>query len=273
MTSLGTNTADGADLRPDFRMVMVVPTYNEADNLAWIIGRLHAVVPWTDVLVMDDSSPDGTGRIADELAAADERITVVHRPEKAGLGAAYLHGFRLALDAGYDVIGEMDADGSHQPEQLPSLISALEDADLVIGSRWVKGGSVRNWDKRREALSRGGNLYTRVLLGISVKDATAGFRLFRREALEAIHLESVQSMGYVFQADMAFRALQSGMRVVEVPIEFVDRIRGKSKMSGKVATESLKRITRWGLRERRTPAQQRPGAHKETKQHRQPLIR
>jgi dolichol-phosphate mannosyltransferase len=233
------------------RVVVVIPTYNEAENLAWIVGRLRAAQPEVDVLVVDDGSPDGTGAIADDLAAADSRVRVVHRTAKAGLGAAYLHGFRVALDAGYDVIGEMDADGSHQPEQLHRLLEALEDADLVIGSRWVPGGSVVNWPLNRELLSRGGNLYVRMLLGISVRDATAGFRLFRRTTLEKIDLESVQSTGYVFQTDMVARTLAAGLVVREVPIEFVERVRGDSKMSGAVATESLKRITAWGLRERR----------------------
>jgi dolichol-phosphate mannosyltransferase len=233
------------------RVVMVVPTYNEAENLAWIIGRLRKAQPGVDVLVVDDGSPDGTGRIADELAAADPQVRVLHRSEKAGLGAAYRAGFRVALDAGYDVIGEMDADGSHQPEQLSRLVDALRDgADLVIGSRWVRGGSIVNWPKSREALSRGGNLYVRLLLGMPVRDATAGFRLFRRATLEKIDIDQVTSTGYVFQTDMAYRTLQAGLKVVEVPIEFVERVRGDSKMSPDVATESLKSITRWGLRER-----------------------
>lgn len=232
------------------RAVMVVPTYNEADNLAWIVGRLRRAVPEVDVLVVDDGSPDGTGRIADDLAAADPHVSVVHRTAKEGLGAAYLHGFRVALERGYDVIGEMDADGSHQPEQLPRLVEALADADLVLGSRWVPGGSVVNWPWTRKALSRGGNLYTRALLGIPVRDATGGFRLFRRATLEKIQLDSVQSVGYCFQADLAWRTVEAGLRVVEVPIEFVERVRGESKMSPDVAVESLQRITRWGLRER-----------------------
>jgi dolichol-phosphate mannosyltransferase len=230
---------------------MVLPTYNEADNLAWIVRRLRAAEPEVDVLVVDDSSPDGTGKLADELAAADDAVHVLHRTAKGGLGAAYKHGFAVALEAGYDVIGEMDADGSHQPEQLHLLREALADADLVIGARWIPGGSVVNWPRRRELLSRGGNLYVRLLLGVSVRDATAGYRLFRRSTLEAIDLASVESTGYVFQTDMVVRCLRHGLRVREVPIEFVERVRGDSKMSGKVATESLRRITTWGLRERR----------------------
>lgn len=233
------------------RVVMVMPTYNEADNLAWVVGRLRTAQPEVDVLVVDDNSPDGTGKLADELAAADPSVHVLHRSEKGGLGAAYKHGFQVALDAGYDVVGEIDADGSHQPEQLAALLAALGDSDLVIGSRWVPGGSVVNWPLRRELLSRGGNLYVRLLLGVSVRDATAGFRLFRRSALEAIDLDSVESTGYVFQTDLVTRCLRRGLRVREVPIEFVERVRGDSKMSGRVAVESLSRVTAWGLHERR----------------------
>jgi dolichol-phosphate mannosyltransferase len=242
--------SDGRILDGLGRVVVVIPTYNEADNLSWIVGRVRAAQPDVDVLVVDDGSPDGTGRIADELAAADPAVSVVHRTAKAGLGAAYLHGFRVAMAAGYDVIGEMDADGSHQPEQLGRLLDALADADLVIGSRWVPGGSVVNWPLQRELLSRGGNLYVRLLLGIGVRDATAGYRLFRRTTLEKIDLDSVQSTGYVFQTDMVARTLAAGLTVREVPIEFIERVRGDSKMSRAVATESLRRITAWGLRER-----------------------
>ncbi|HXH81179.1 MAG TPA: polyprenol monophosphomannose synthase [Nocardioides sp.] len=230
---------------------MVVPTYNEAMNLELIVGRLRRAHPDVDVLVVDDNSPDGTGDLADRIAAGDAQVQVLHRTVKAGLGAAYVHGFTVALGQGYDVIGEMDADGSHQPEQLHRLLSALGRADLVIGSRYVPGGRVVNWSRHRELLSRGGNLYVRLLLGMGVKDATAGFRVFRRATLEKIDLATVISTGYVFQTDMAYRAITAGLRVVEVPIEFVERERGDSKMSGQVATESLKRITTWGLRERR----------------------
>lgn len=232
------------------RVVMVIPTYNESLNIEWIVARLREAQPGVDVMIVDDNSPDGTGKLADKLAEADPQITVVHRTEKAGLGAAYLHGFRVALDLGYDVIGEMDADGSHQPEQLHRLLDALRTADLVIGSRWIPGGSVVNWPRSREFLSRGGNLYVRLLLGVKIKDATAGFRVFKRATLEAIDIDTVESTGYVFQTDMAWRTLQTGGTVAEVPIEFIERERGDSKMSGSVATESLKRITRWGLHER-----------------------
>jgi dolichol-phosphate mannosyltransferase len=238
---------------------MVVPTYNEAENIEWIVGRLRAAQPGVDVMIVDDNSPDGTGAIADRLAAEDAAVTAVHRTEKAGLGAAYLHGFDVALEAGYDVIGEMDADGSHQPEQLQRLLDALRTADLVIGSRYVPGGSVVNWPVQRLALSRGGNLYVRLLLGIKVKDATAGYRLFRRATLEKIDLGTVRSTGYVFQTDLAYRTLTQGLRLTEVPIEFIERERGDSKMSGQVARESLQLITRWGLAERRAQLRRRRG--------------
>src|SRR3712207_1377666 len=223
------------------RMVVVVPTYNEVDNLAWIAERLLRAVPGTDLLVVDDGSPDGTGALADRLAAADPRVSVVHRTAKAGLGAAYLHGFRVALERGYDVVGEMDADGSHQPEQLHRLVAALAGADLVIGSRWVPGGRVVNWSRGRLALSWGGNLYARTLLGIPVRDVTAGFRLFRATTLRSIDLPSVESVGYCFQADLTVRTVRAGLRVVEVPIEFLERERGTSKMDRAVAVESLDR--------------------------------
>jgi dolichol-phosphate mannosyltransferase len=261
---VSTTTGPGPAPRPRERTVMVVPTYDEAANLAWIVGRLHHAHPDVDVLVVDDASPDGTGRIADDLAAADGRVNVLHRTGKAGLGAAYLAGFRWALDRGYDVIGEMDADGSHAPEQLDRLRAALVDADLVIGSRYVRGGAVHNWPLHRQALSRGGNAYVRLLLGLPVRDATAGYRLFRSAALERIDLAAVRSVGYVFQTDLASRAVRAGLRVQEVPIDFVERTRGESKMNGAVASESLRMITRWGVSERRAQlrrALRRPAAH------------
>jgi dolichol-phosphate mannosyltransferase len=229
---------------------MVIPTYDEALNLPPLVERLRTAQPDVDLLVVDDSSPDGTGALADAMAAADAQVSVLHRSRKEGLGAAYLQGFRVALERGYDVIGELDADGSHQPEQLHRLLEALRGADLVIGSRWVTGGSVVNWPLHRQLLSRGGNYYTRALLGIDVRDATSGFRLFRRATLELLPLEEIASLGYVFQADLAFRAVRAGLRVVEVPIEFIERERGDSKMSRRIATESFRRITGWGLAER-----------------------
>ncbi len=233
------------------RMVVVIPTYDEAENLEWIVDRLLRAVPLTDVLVVDDGSPDGTGLIADRIAAREPRVTVLHRTAKAGLGAAYLHGFAVALERGYDVVGEMDADGSHQPEQLHRLVQGLAEADLVIGARWVRGGSVVNWSLWRQALSVGGNLYARALLGLPVHDLTAGFRLFRATTLRAISLETVESVGYCFQTDLTLRTVRAGLRVREVPIEFLERERGASKMDRSVAVESLRRITAWGVASRR----------------------
>ena len=242
------------------RVLMVVPTYDEVDNLEPLVRRLRAAVPDAEMLVVDDNSPDGTGALADRLAAEDDAVHVLHRAGKSGLGAAYRVGFAWALARDYDVIGEMDADGSHQPEQLPALLAAIEaGADLALGSRYVPGGSVVNWPVHRLGLSRGGNLYVRTLLGIRVQDATSGFRLYRREALAKIDLDSVRSTGYVFQTDMVARVLNAGLAVHEVPIEFIERVRGESKMSGAVAWESLWRITRWGVRERTTQVRRRLG--------------
>jgi len=232
------------------RIVVIIPTYNEAENLPLIVQRVRAAVPTVDILVADDNSPDGTGDIADALAAADSAIKVMHRQGKEGLGAAYLAGFAWAIDNGYDAVVEMDADGSHQPEQLPRLLKALEDADLVLGSRWVPGGAVQNWPKSREFLSRGGSTYTRLALGIDVHDATGGYRAFRTSALEALNLEQVESAGYCFQIDLAWRALQAGLNIREVPITFVEREIGESKMSQSIVVEALWRVTVWGAEHR-----------------------
>jgi dolichol-phosphate mannosyltransferase len=232
------------------KILVIIPTYNEAENIEPIVGRLRRAVPAADVLVADDSSPDGTGEIADRLAEADSHVHVMHRMDKEGLGAAYLAGFAWGLDRGYDVLVEHDADGSHQPEQLPAVLAALKTADMVKGSRYVAGGSVVNWPKSRELLSRGGSLWTRLMLGIKVRDITGGLNAFRAATLRAI-LPKISSVGYNFQVDLTWQALQQGFTVVEVPIEFVERVRGESKMSRDVALESLRRITVWGLEERR----------------------
>jgi dolichol-phosphate mannosyltransferase len=232
------------------RVLVIIPTYNERDNIEMIVGRTLSSVGRAHVLVVDDGSPDGTGKVADAMAAADDRIHVLHRTTKSGLGAAYIAGFDWGLAAGYDVLVEMDADGSHAPEQLPELLSALEDADLVLGSRWIAGGSVANWPVRRELLSRGGNLYTRVALGISLHDATGGYRAYRRTVLEGIDYQAVASEGYCFQVDLAWRAVRAGFRVVEVPIRFAERERGESKMSGSIVREALLRVTQWGAAHR-----------------------
>jgi dolichol-phosphate mannosyltransferase len=229
------------------RVLVIVPTYNEKDNVERVVGRLRAAVPAADVLVVDDGSPDGTGDLADGLAAADPQIQVMHRASKQGLGAAYVAGFGWGLERGYDVLVEMDADGSHQPEQLPDLLAALSSADLVIGSRWVPGGHVVNWPMSRQLLSRGGNTYVRMMLGFGVRDATGGFRAFRRQTLEALTLEDVNSAGYCFQVDLAWRAVRRGFIVTEVPIGFVERELGTSKMSGAIVREALWRVTIWGV--------------------------
>lgn len=229
------------------RVVTIIPTYNERMSLPLTLRRLRAAVPDSDVLVVDDNSPDGTGHLADDIAAEDAAVHVLHREGKEGLGAAYIAGFRWALVRGYDIVVEMDADGSHQPEQLPSLLEAVRDAHLVIGSRWVPGGSVVNWPAHRKALSRAGSLYARTMLGLPVRDITAGYRAFRRETLESIDLGSVESVGYGFQVDMTFRVAGNGMRIVEVPITFVEREYGDSKMSGNIVFEAIANVTRWGL--------------------------
>ncbi len=235
----------------DLRVLVVVPTYNERETLPLILVRLRAAVPGADVLVAEDACPAGTGAVADEWAARDDAVHVLHRPGKAGLGAAYVAGFRWGLERGYDVLVEMDADGSHQPEQLPSLLERVAaGADLVLGSRWVPGGSVVNWPRHREVLSRGGNLYTRLALGVALHDATAGFRAFRATALEKVGLDDVESQGYCFQVDLALRTVERGMRVVEVPITFVERELGASKMSGSIVREALWKVTVWGARRR-----------------------
>jgi dolichol-phosphate mannosyltransferase len=213
---------------------------------------LHAALPQVQVLVVDDGSPDGTGELADEMAAADERVHVMHRTEKAGLGAAYVAGFGWALENGYAVVVEMDADGSHAPEDLPRLLDALTDADLVLGSRYVPGGSVVNWPKRREVLSRGGNIYSKLALGAKVNDITGGFRAYRAEVLRELNLHTVASQGYCFQIDLAWRTIELGYRVVEVPITFTEREIGESKMSGNIVREALWRVTKWGVRRRLT---------------------
>ncbi|HEY8301869.1 MAG TPA: polyprenol monophosphomannose synthase [Jatrophihabitans sp.] len=231
-------------------VLVIIPTYNESENIEAIIARVHTSVPDAHVLVADDNSPDGTGVIVDALAGADARVHVLHRPGKAGLGAAYGAGFDWGLARGYDVLVEMDADGSHAPEQLPRLLAALEHADVVLGSRWVRGGAVVNWPRRREVLSRGGNLYARLALGISLRDATGGYRAYKRVVLEHIDYAAVSSQGYCFQVDLAWRVVRAGYRIVEVPITFAERERGESKMSGEIVREAFVRVTQWGLRYR-----------------------
>lgn len=236
------------------RPLVVIPTYDERENVAAIVGRVRAAVPEASVLVVDDNSPDGTGALADGLAAADPSVQVLHRTKKNGLGAAYVDAFRWALERGYDPIVQLDADGSHLPEQLPSLLEALSatDAagftpDLVIGSRWVPGGSVVNWPRHRVVLSRAGSAYARWILRLPARDVTAGYRVFRAEALRDLHLENVHTLGYGFQVDMLWHAHEEGLVAVEVPVTFVERERGRSKMSLGIVFEAMVRVTAWGV--------------------------
>ena len=238
------------------RVAVIMPTYNERDNIGTMVGRVRAAVPDADLLVADDNSPDGTGDIADSLASGDAQVHVLHRAGKAGLGAAYLAGFRWALVRGYGAVVEMDADGSHRPEDLPRMLDALDGADLVLGSRWVPGGRVLNWPRSRELLSRAGNAYARLMLGTSLRDMTGGYRVYRATTLERIALEEVRSQGYCFQVDLALRAIRAGLEVIEVPITFVEREHGASKMSRSIVAEAFWRVGIWGItgRSRRRPA-------------------
>ncbi|MFB4263084.1 polyprenol monophosphomannose synthase [Nonomuraea sp. GTA35] len=234
-------------------VLVITPTYNERDNLPGIVARIRAAVPAARVLVVDDNSPDGTGLVADELAAGLDGVHVLHRERKQGLGAAYLAGFRWGLERGFDLLVEIDADGSHPPERLPAMLRAAERADLVIGSRWAPGGRVANWPRRRELLSRLANRYVRRALRLRVADATGGFRVYRAAALEELLLGGVESRGYCFQVDLTLRAVRHGYTVAEVPITFVDRANGASKMSAGVLFEALWRVTVWAWSPRRRP--------------------
>jgi dolichol-phosphate mannosyltransferase len=222
---------------------VILPTYNEAENIEPFVDAVSEMLPaGSRILIVDDGSPDGTGEIADRLAAQRENLSVMHRPRKEGLGPAYVAGFRAALAGGADLIVEMDADFSHEPAYLPRLLEAAERADLVIGSRYVDGGGVGDWGRLRRAISRGGSAYARLVLGVGVTDLTAGFKCFRREVLEAIDLDTIQSKGYAFQVELTYRAIQHGFRVVEVPIVFRDRRVGTSKMSRRIVAEAIWRV-------------------------------
>jgi dolichol-phosphate mannosyltransferase len=229
------------------RVLIVTPTYNERDNLEVFLNGVFEVVPHAHVLVVDDNSPDGTGALADAIAERDRRVSVLHRPGKLGLGSAYLDAFRRGLDEGYEVFFEMDTDLSHDPRYLPDFLQAIEQgADVVIGSRNVPGGGVEGWGVGRHALSKGGSLYSRAILGLSVKDLTSGYKAFRADVLRAIELDHVRSEGYSFQIELTYRALRRGFRVVEVPIVFVDRRAGQSKMSRRIFAEAIMMV--WKLR-------------------------
>ena len=232
---------------PIGQVAVIIPTYNERENLETATSRVLEAVPQANVLIVDDNSPDGTGELADKLAAADGRVHVMHRAGKSGLGAAYIAGFNWALERDYGAMVEMDADGSHRPADLPSLLAALAGADLVIGSRWVPGGQVKNWPKSREALSRGANIYVRLMMGIKVRDATGGFRAYRASTLRQLDIDNVVSQGYCFQIDLTLRTLEAGLKVTEVPITFVERMHGVSKMSNAIVTEAFWRVAQWGV--------------------------
>jgi dolichol-phosphate mannosyltransferase len=222
---------------------VVLPTYNERQNLEPVVSGVRAalaeVAPDHTILVVDDSSPDGTGELADELAARDRAVKVLHRPRKEGLGQAYIAGFGVALAAGAALVIEMDADLSHDPAHLPAMVTATRHFDLVLGSRYVPGGEVRNWGAMRRLVSRGGCWYARVVLGLGVRDLTGGFKCFRREVLEALDLEQIRSQGYAFQVELTYRAVQRGFRVLEIPIVFTDRAVGQSKMSRRIVLEAM----------------------------------
>jgi dolichol-phosphate mannosyltransferase len=237
------------------RALVIIPTYNERENLPQAVAAVHEVLPEAHILVVDDNSPDGTGLIADEMTQKQPFVQVLHRPGKQGLGTAYVAGFRWAIDHGYDYIFEMDADFSHDPKYLPIMLEeARRGADLVIGSRYVDGGGTVNWGPVRKLISRGGSLYARTILGVGVHDLTAGFKCFRRRVLETIALASVSAQGYGFQIEMTYRTLKMGFRVVEIPIVFVDRRVGQSKMSRKIFLEALTLV--WKLRLSRLPTAQ-----------------
>lgn len=223
------------------RTLVITPTYDERENLPVLVERLHAAVPDADLLVVDDASPDGTGALADELHARHgDRVRVLHRDGKRGLGSAYVEGFRRALDDGYEVVVQMDADLSHDPRSVPALLARLEaGADLVVGSRWVPGGGIEGWGLGRLVLSRGGSLYSRWILGTAVRDMTSGFKAIRRPVLEALELGTIRSEGYSFQIEVNYRALRAGFRVVEAPILFVDRRAGHSKLSRAIFAEAI----------------------------------
>ncbi|MEU8816967.1 polyprenol monophosphomannose synthase [Actinoplanes sp. NPDC048796] len=241
------------------RVLVVIPTYNEADNIRLITERTRRAVPSVDILVADDNSPDGTGAIADEISAADDHVFVLHRAGKEGLGAAYKAGFAWAKNKGYDAVVEMDADGSHAPEELPKLLDALRDTDAVLGTRYIPGGSVHNWPLHRLLLSRGGNIYIKMALGMPFKDATGGYRAYRMPVLDAINVDTVASTGYSFQVELAWRSYKAGFRMAEVPITFTEREHGVSKMSGNIFKEQLLRVTLWGVQTRREALRARFG--------------
>ena len=232
------------------KTLIIIPTYNELENLRPILNEIFSFAPLTDVLIVDDNSPDGTGKLADEISAENPQVHVLHRSGKLGLGTAYIAGFKYAIEHGYDAAFEMDADFSHDPRYLPDFLKAIEDADLVIGSRYIPGGSTPNWSFTRRMISGCGNIFARFMLGIPVHDCTAGYRCYRREVLESIDLDTIQSQGYAFQVELAYRVMRQGFKIVETPIVFMDRRVGKSKMSRAIVIEAFTYVlrTKYGKR-------------------------
>lgn len=228
-------------------VLVIVPTYNEVENLTTIAGRVLDATDRVDILVVDDNSPDGTGALADELATASTRIHVLHRTTKSGLGDAYRAGFAWGLERGYAALIEMDGDGSHRPEQLPDLIAAVDEVDVVVGSRWVTGGGAPNWALRRSLLSRGGSMYARLALGLPFRDVTGGYRAYRANALVALGYQGVRAQGYCFQIEMLWRAYEARLSIREIPIQFAERAAGESKMNLSIVVEAIGRVTVWGI--------------------------
>ena len=232
------------------KTVIIIPTYNELDNLRPLVEEILKYAPESNILIVDDNSPDGTGTLADEIHSENAQVHVLHRPGKLGLGTAYIAGFKYALAHGYDAAFEMDADFSHDPRYLPDFLKAIEHADVVIGSRYIPGGDTPNWSMIRRLISGGGNIFARFMLGLPVHDCTAGFRLYRREALASLDLDTIQSQGYAFQIEMAYRVMQQGYKIEETPIIFMDRRVGKSKMSRKIVIEGFTYVLRTRLSEK-----------------------
>ncbi|MBV9616165.1 MAG: polyprenol monophosphomannose synthase [Ktedonobacteraceae bacterium] len=245
------------------KTLIIIPTYNEVENLQSLLADIFSYAPETHILIVDDNSPDGTGKLADEMSAQNPRISVMHRTGKLGLGTAYIAGFKYAIANGYDAAFEMDADFSHDPKYLPDFLKAIKSADLVIGSRYIKGGSTPNWSLLRRFISGGGNIYTRLVLGISVHDCTAGYRCYRREVLENLDLDTVQALGYAFQVEMAYRVFKKGYRIVETPIVFMDRRLGQSKMSGNIFIEGFISVLRMRFNKAAAPAAVRQSSESE----------
>jgi glycosyltransferase involved in cell wall biosynthesis len=229
------------------KILVLMPTFNEISTLESSVRQLLSINPQLDVLVIDDNSPDGTGYLADQLGKEDARVHVLHRSEKSGLGRAYIAGFRWGIAQGYELLVQMDADGSHRPEDLPALLAKAQEAELVIGSRWIPGGEVKNWPKSRQLISRLGNWYAAAALDSEIKDMTAGFRIYQTELVKRLNLNSIEAQGYGFQVEMAYQTQRLGSKVIEVPIQFIERENGVSKMTFDIVIEAFLLCTKWGI--------------------------